>query len=73
MFLNRRDLKTLSLGLGTLEKLKIYQKLQQNQIFLRIKSLEKSITGIIGHKPKPGHKSKKINLLGLGPEKVMDD
>jgi hypothetical protein len=56
VFLNRRDtsryrdLKTFSPGLGTLEKLKIYQKLQRNQVFLRIKSLEKSITGTSGHK-----------------------
>ncbi len=50
MFLNRRDLKTFSTGLGTLEKLKIFQKLQRNQVFLRIKSLGKSITRTIGHK-----------------------
>ncbi len=56
MFLNRRDasryrdLKTFSPGLGTSEKLKTYQKLQWNQVFLRIKSLEKYIIGAFGHK-----------------------
>ncbi len=56
VFLNRWDasrywdLKTFSPGLGTLEKLKIHQKLQRNQVFLRSKSLEKSISGTIGHK-----------------------
>ncbi len=40
VFLNRRDasqyrdLETFSPGLGTLEKLKIYQKLQWNKVFL---------------------------------------
>jgi hypothetical protein len=43
-------LKTFSPGLGTLEKLKIYQKLQSNQIFLIIKSLEKSVSWTTGHK-----------------------
>jgi hypothetical protein len=43
-------LKAFSPGLGTLKKLKIYQRLERNQVFLRIKSLEKSITGAIGHK-----------------------
>jgi hypothetical protein len=69
VFLNRRDasqyrdLKTFSPGLGTLDKLKIYLKLQRNQAFLRIKSLEKHITRT---------KDKKIILPGLGPEKVKN-
>ncbi len=34
VFLNRRDLKTFLPGLGTLDKLKICQKLQWNKAFL---------------------------------------
>jgi hypothetical protein len=65
VFLNRsryQDLKTFSPGLGTLEKLKIHKKLQRNQVFLRIKSLQKSITGqlvtkilVTGTKDKKDH------------------
>jgi hypothetical protein len=43
-------LNTFSPGLGTLEKLIIYQKLQRNQVFFRIIAKEKSIIGTFGHK-----------------------
>ncbi len=71
VFLNRRDasryrdLKTFSPGLGTLEKLKIYQKLQRNQVFSRRKSLKNLLPGQLATKLLvTGTKDKKDHFTG---------
>ncbi len=54
MFLNHRDAYTVpgleDLFTGTWNIRETTKKLQRNQVFLRIKSFEKSIPGTIGHK-----------------------
>ena len=56
VFLNRReasryrDLETISPGLRTLKKVKVFQKMYKNCLFLNGKTWKKSVTGTIDHK-----------------------